>query len=273
MRSTTSQYGTPVVPGLLGMIARSLSMPCFCSSPAGYWNFTFLPMQLIILVRISGSSYRTKLVNVLDVFQVDDLPPENADPVIYEIHLRNLISHADIWDRGRGWISWLEGMILERARKSSKCKRGDYGKILQAIGIHEKTAYNCRRIAQRFLPEKAKRMGYTEMLRELGWSSLDKKADLVDPEDETMRQPADSSIEESDDRKTRRSVTDANLIATLDKVAKLMNAVATMPKSRKDLDKATAEYRSAIPKLTGIIRDAHKALNLFQQRTEVKHAA
>lgn len=108
----------------------------------------------------------------------DSLPKENQTWTAYRDYLQGIRKDANFFERGKGWISWLQGEVLNRCVTSKKLKRGEYSQLLKSIGMQKGTAYNCRRIAANFPPEVARVKGFSEMLRVLKWETLDKRHDL-----------------------------------------------------------------------------------------------
>lgn len=114
-----------------------------------------------------------------DLPKVDDLPAENQSWMVYRDWLKSIQTDSNFFERGKGWISYLQGEVLNRCVASKKLKRGDYTKLLKSIGMKKGTAYNCRRIAARFGPREARKKGFSEMLRILKWETLDERGDLT----------------------------------------------------------------------------------------------
>lgn len=113
-----------------------------------------------------------------DLPDEDGLPKENQTWTAYRDYLQGIRKDANFFERGKGWISWLQGEVLNRCVTSKKLKRGEYSQLLKAIGMQKGTAYNCRRIAANFSPGVARVKGFSEMLRILKWETLDKRHDL-----------------------------------------------------------------------------------------------
>lgn len=88
---------------------------------------------------------------------------------------------CDIFDRGKGYLSWIQGMALSKVRplpgsiddgielRKNDGTRMAWAEWLQSLKhpISESTAYWCRRIAQIFDAQTAKTTGYTEMISQL----------------------------------------------------------------------------------------------------------
>jgi hypothetical protein len=122
-------------------------------------------------------------------------PPEGSTRTQYEKYLLSLRAPAGKFERGLGWLSFLQGMALERFMSSPKCKRGDYKRILEKVGLKPGTAYNVRRIYRAFKDkqDEARQKGYTEMLQELG---LANKKDPTDKEEKPPK--VDDAPEETE---------------------------------------------------------------------------
>ena len=79
------------------------------------------------------------------------LPAEGQKLTVYADFLLKLQARQDFFSRNLGYSSWLQGKILNMARK--RCKRGEWGKFLATIEVgpgktlKPGTARLCRRIA------------------------------------------------------------------------------------------------------------------------------
>ena len=172
------------------------------------------------------SKTKTTTNNVGNVLSLSatDCPPEGATAKQYEKYLDSLRSPAGLWDRGLGWISWLQGQALERLVKSDRCKRGTYTSALEKIGMKRGTAYNCRRIYNQFRESVARKRGYTDMLRDLGLASVDERADLIHDCDFDREEHAPKSPPTlGGNRKTKRH----RITGTLANIAKQLQTYKT----------------------------------------------
>ena len=187
---------------------------------------------------------KSKTAEVVDL--LSDLPPEHETEEVYQKFLSTFQQRFTIWDRGKGWMSWVQGTVLNRIANSSRCGRQSIQRITDAVGIGRATAYNCRRIAQRFNPDEARTMGYTEMLTETGWKSFAKTT--------------------TKSKSKTQKVTANNLVDVLKKAWTTINQVPNIGKSKKERDDAAKDYRVAISHLKKIKRDADKAIAMLDSR-------
>jgi hypothetical protein len=107
----------------------------------------------------------------LTQYNFDDLPADGKGEEVYLRYLISLRGTAECWDRGKGWISWLQGQALNRlvnSIRSRTCKYGAYGRVRKRIGMTQTTAWYCRQIAARCTADEARTLGYVAMLRLLG---------------------------------------------------------------------------------------------------------
>jgi len=195
-------------------------------------------------------STTTAIINPVDAIKTDDLPPVQADRKVYEDYLVNLNPTAGIWDRGKGWISWIQGTVLNRLKDSKKCTASDYAAVLEMVGISRSTGYHCCRIAAKIKEEDAMKMGYTEMAASLGCKSLKRK-------------------------KGGKTVTPENLVPVLTDMAQTISNVTKLKdrRSKKGLKESKDDYKIAKTKLTAIIRDATKAKKMIEDRLKERKAA
>jgi hypothetical protein len=108
---------------------------------------------------------------VFERFRESDLPAEGQGEEVYLHYLKSLQEASTFWDRGKGWISWLEGRALNRLTESIKrkaCDRGAYGRVLRQLGMKPTTAWYCRRIAAKFTADEVRTLGFSEMLYGIG---------------------------------------------------------------------------------------------------------
>lgn len=186
-------------------------------------------------------------------------PPKNATPKVYRDYLRNIKADHNYYERGLGYMSWLTGCSLERAKRSTKVKRGDYQKIVEAVGLSQATAYNCRRIYKSYTRVNSMRMGYTEMLRKLGWTSLDTKTDIDQSAD-----PESNGGGIGSSRTKKITIKELNPI--LDTIANSIRAIKAMPMSALEPDKAKMEYEVARTTLTRIKTDCERSIRFMEER-------
>lgn len=96
------------------------------------------------------------------------LPSEGQKLTVYADFLLKLQTRQNFFSRNLGYSSWLQGKVLNMARK--KCKRGKWGKFLATIEVapgktlKPGTARLCRRIADLVEESQAKKKTFTEML-------------------------------------------------------------------------------------------------------------
>ena len=96
------------------------------------------------------------------------LPDEGQKLTVYADFLLKLQARQDFFSRNLGYSSWLQGKVLNMARK--KCKHGKWGKFLATIDVgpgktlKPGTARLCRRIADLVEENQAKKKTYIEML-------------------------------------------------------------------------------------------------------------
>ena len=94
-----------------------------------------------------------------------ELPDEGEDIAVYRDALLSLSGRAMDFSRSMGLISWIQGNILLRARKSKECKRrGDWKAFLASVKMKPGMAYLLRRIATD-VTEENKNLEYIQMLR------------------------------------------------------------------------------------------------------------
>jgi hypothetical protein len=108
---------------------------------------------------------------VTERFPADDLRSWGHSEEVYLRYLESLREVSGRWDRGKGWISWLQGRALNRLRESIQhkvCDRGAYGRVLRQLGMKQTTAWYCRRIAGTFTADAASTLGFSEMLYRIG---------------------------------------------------------------------------------------------------------
>ena len=96
------------------------------------------------------------------------LPAEGQKPVVYADFLLKLQSKTRFFDRNLGYISWLQGKVLNMARK--KCKRGEWGPFVGSIDVGGRamtleTAQKLRKIADHVVESQAKIKSYSDMLK------------------------------------------------------------------------------------------------------------
>lgn len=187
-------------------------------------------------------------------------PPKNATPKIYRDYLQSIRAEHNYFERGLGYMSWLTGCSLERAKRSTKVKRGDYQKIVEAVGLSQATAYNCRRIYKAYTRVNSMRMGYTEMLRKLGWNSLDTKTDIDKSAD------VESSSGGIGTGNRVKKITLNQLNPLLDGIANSIRAIKSMPLSALEPSKAQEEYEVARTTLTRIKADCERSIKFMEDR-------
>lgn len=96
------------------------------------------------------------------------LPSEGQKLTVYADFLLNLQTRHHFFSRNLGYSSWLQGKVLNMARK--QCKHGEWGKFLATIEVapgktlKPGTARLCRRIADLIEESQAKKKTYIEML-------------------------------------------------------------------------------------------------------------
>lgn len=118
------------------------------------------------------------------------LPGEGQPLQVYAEFLMNLRGQMEFFDRGKGWISWLQGKALLRARKVAK--RGTWGPFLKKVRIKPTTAAYLLTIAENYSAEQAKAKGYSEMLREQYLCYARKLDEEVEALDVEMREAVTS---------------------------------------------------------------------------------
>lgn len=96
------------------------------------------------------------------------LPAEGQKPVVYADFLLRLQSKSRFFDRNLGYVSWLQGKVLNMARK--KCKRGEWGPFVGAIDVGGRamtleTAQKLMKIANHVVESQAKIKSYSDMLK------------------------------------------------------------------------------------------------------------
>jgi len=116
-------------------------------------------------------------MNDRDIIKLET-PKENQPLDYYRKYLRHLDPMLNILEIRLGYLRWLQGTALLHALESRRVKRGEYGKLLNQIGISKPTAFNCRKIAMGVPRVSAEKLGYSEMLRAVGILK-----DQVDEED------------------------------------------------------------------------------------------
>ena len=96
------------------------------------------------------------------------LPAEGQKLTVYADFLLKLQARQSFFSRNLGYSSWLQGKVLNMARK--QCKHGEWGKCLATIEVapgktlKSGTARLCRRIADLVEESQAKKKTYIEML-------------------------------------------------------------------------------------------------------------
>ena len=96
------------------------------------------------------------------------LPAEGQKPTIYADFLLKLQSKTRFFDRNLGYISWLQGKVLNMAR--NKCKRGEWGPFVGSIDVGDRamtmeTAQKLMKIANHIVESQAKIKSYSDMLK------------------------------------------------------------------------------------------------------------
>ena len=181
-----------------------------------------------------------------------DVPKANQSWTVYRDYLKGLIQHDNFFERGKGFLSWLQGTVLTLCVESKKLKRGEYSMLLAAIKMKRGTAYNCRRIAKAFMPDRARTLGYTAMLRALGLATLDDRHDLaheapefIDDDGDGNSTPEDQEIGANGKKKTKKisKVTHANVGAVLSKMKDAAKSIKKMPTPKIELDEALKVYQ------------------------------
>lgn len=206
-------------------------------------------------------------MNALEFPEVK-MPKDHQTPAVYITALKDLHQQSswnkqrqtDVWDRGKGWISFQQGQILNLIIESNKCKHGDYGKVLQTVGLKEGTAYNCRRIAKKYSEKHAKIYGYSVMLKGLGWESIDTKADLPD---DGLRKVPDSKKKTT--RKPRNIKAD-NLKKHLAKMLETAKGIQAMDLVHLGRDDSRVLYEETIAELIQVRRVIEKTEADFKKR-------
>lgn len=182
-----------------------------------------------------------------------DVPKENQSWIVYRDYLKTLSAHDNFFERGKGFLSWLQGTALTLCIESKQLKRGQYTKLLKAIKMKRGTAYNCRRIAKTFLPNRAAKYGYTEMLRMLGLATLDDRHDLVHdaPEDSDQSDATPGKRQQigakgkckGKGKGSAPKVTYENVGARFAKMKDAAKAIKKMPDPKIELDEALRVYQ------------------------------
>lgn len=96
------------------------------------------------------------------------LPKEGQKLTVYADFLLKLQGKSRFFDRSLGYISWLQGKVLNMARK--QCKRGDWKKFVCAIQVAPgktmtlETAQKLRKIANHIIESQAIIKSYSDML-------------------------------------------------------------------------------------------------------------
>ena len=179
-----------------------------------------------------------------------DVPKANQSWAVYRDYLKGLIPHDNFFERGKGILSWMQGTALTLCVESTKLKRGEYSKLLADIKMKRGTAYNCRRIAKAYMPDRARTLGYTAMLRALGLATLDDRHDLSHEAPE-FDEVGDNSTPGNDQEigagkkknKKTSKVNHKNVGAILDKMKDAAKAVKKMPDPKIELDEALKMYQ------------------------------
>lgn len=147
----------------------------------------------------------------MDSLTVPDFPTE--DPELLDKYAKFMqgldaqtgaMGGVDLFDRGKGLKSWIQGSVLLKMKPLAKKRKGIVGHgawspFLKAIAMDETTAYNVRRIANRFSREQAKTLGHTAMLAAL-YPSLkatnDNRSDETGAETSKSKTPQTKTITE-----------------------------------------------------------------------------
>ena len=93
------------------------------------------------------------------------LPDEGQKLTVYVDFLSKLQERYSFFGRNLGYTSWLQGKVLNMARKQCK-KKGDWGKFLATIQVapgktmSPETARHCRRIADLVEESQAKKKSF-----------------------------------------------------------------------------------------------------------------
>jgi len=106
-------------------------------------------------------------------FDLENFPiPDEGQPLeVYADAILNLRPKANFFGRSLGRVSWLQGKVLQRARKA--CPRGQWQKFLHLLGdkpngkkvMTPETARLLMKVAHKVSEENSLKLEYVEMLR------------------------------------------------------------------------------------------------------------
>lgn len=194
-------------------------------------------------------------------FPTITVPKRNQKPKVYLKALQDLHTQigfesrneSDFWGRGKGWISYQQGQILNLLKESKQCKHGMYTKTVEQIGMSIKTAYNCRRIAKAFDAKHARSLGYTKMLRGLGWESVDTAGDLDDgcgPNNAEVSRPQKGG-KGRNIKPTRKpkKITPDNLPQRMKAMISMANDIRAMPPAKMKRHDAIEFYENRVSEI------------------------
>ncbi len=73
----------------------------------------------------------------------DALPPENARAPVYMKFLERLQGEVGFWDRGKGFMSWVQGVVLLRAhpKNNKNVNKGDFDQITKPGRAGQRLAF------------------------------------------------------------------------------------------------------------------------------------
>lgn len=205
------------------------------------------------------------------------IPKANLKHKVYVEALQNLHrqigfeprNQSDFFDRSKGWISFQQGQVLNLLKDSKLCKHGMYTPLVKQIPMSVETAYNCRRIAKAFDAKHARIFGYTQMLRGLGWKSVDTAGDL----DDCLPQNADTPSPQKpaggrNVKPTRkpRQITPDNLPKQLKTMIETANDIKAMPPAKLKRQDAIQFYEDRVSEIQLITETLDKIRADFDKR-------
>lgn len=215
----------------------------------------------------------------------DALPGENEQWTVYRDFLKSLRSADLLFERSKGYLSWIQGTVLNLCVESSLLRKGQYARLLDHVGMKRATAYNCRRIAQSFTSDTARRYGYTQLLHKIAargplWDRVDLVRDAPEhEEDDLIPAPQSPKRQENGAPPKMRpvQVTYDNVKSHLRKLGAVVNAILTMPDPKVELRDARATFeliRTECESLRGALRKVmRRAEQKIEMLSRASHAA
>jgi len=128
---------------------------------------------------------------------------------------------VDLFDRGKGLKSWIQGKVLLKLKPLTAGEKGIVGHgawapFLQSIGMDDSTAYWVRRIASTFDRQNAKGLGYTGMVRQLCESFHRATSDVAAKDANNAEKPKDNGG--NNKKPTKPKLNESTLLGRLNKI-------------------------------------------------------